>query len=85
MSRAISEQVLTYQALVNNFALLISVVGKKELVPTLTLLLGVRVGWLCCPGIERAPLRETRSHLTLQGMLDHGRLSSLSHCVLILT
>ena len=44
----------------------------------------VRVGWLCCPGIERKPVRETSSHATRQGTLVHSRLELLSHCGLIL-
>ena len=44
----------------------------------------VRVRRLCCQGIMWEPIRETNSHTTRSGTLGHSRLSSLSHCGLIL-
>ena len=44
----------------------------------------VGVGWLCCPGIVLEPIGETSSHATRQGTLGHSRLSSLTHCRLVL-
>ena len=44
----------------------------------------VGLSWVCCPGIVWEPIRKTSSHATRCETLGHNRLSSLSHCGLIL-
>ena len=45
----------------------------------------VGVGWLCrCPGIVRKPIRKRAHAQLVRETLGHSRLSSLSHCGLIL-
>ena len=40
----------------------------------------VRVGGLCCPGVEWEPIREMSPHTTQQATHRHSHLNSLSHC-----
>ena len=40
--------------------------------------------WLCCPGNDGESIRGTSSRAIRHGTLGHSRLSSLSHCGLIL-
>ena len=42
------------------------------------------MGLLCCSDTVREPIRKKSSHATRQGMLVHSRLSSMSHCGMIL-